>query len=273
MYGRFRSPATLTDVMELDGVAVDADQMSALALTNYGHFTSMRVESARVRGLSLHLDRLRSDCRVVFDTDLDTDHVRRLVRDAVGDAADPVVVRVTVFDPDLDMGHPGATTRPQILVTTRPAGAGADSPLALRSVPYRRELPTVKHVGLFPALYHRRLAQLDAFDDVLLVDPGDGVSEIATSNIGVIRGNQVIWPSAPCLAGVTMRLIDLARGEHHTARLDLADLAQADAVFATNAAVGIRPVVRIDDMRWSSRIHPTLQAIREQYAAISPEPL
>jgi branched-subunit amino acid aminotransferase/4-amino-4-deoxychorismate lyase len=273
MYGQFHSPATLTGVMELDGVAVDADQISALALTNYGHFTSMRVEGARVRGLSLHLDRLRADCRAVFDTELDTDHVRRLVREAVRHTAESVVVRVTVFDPDLDFGHPGAAARPQILVTTRSATAGADSPLTLRSVDYRRELPTVKHVGLFPALYHRRLAQLDAFDDVLFADPDNGVSEIATSNIGVIRGDRVIWPSAPCLPGVTMRLIDLARGERHTARIDLADLADAEAVFATNAAVGIRPIGRIDDMRWSPGIHSTLRAIREQYAAITPEPL
>jgi branched-subunit amino acid aminotransferase/4-amino-4-deoxychorismate lyase len=259
--------------MELDGVAVDADQMCALALTNYGHFTSMRVEGATVRGLSLHLDRLRADCRAVFDTELDTDRVRRLVRDAVAHATEPVVVRVTVFDPDLDFGHPGGATRPQILVTSRPSGTAADSPLTLRSVNYRRELPTVKHVGLFPALYHRRLAQLDAFDDVLFTDPDDGVSEIATSNIGIIRGDKVIWPSAPCLPGVTMRLIDRARGERHTAGLSLADLAEAEAVFATNAAVGIRPVGRIDDMRWSPELHPTLRAIREQYTATIPEPL
>lgn len=32
-----------------------------------GHFTSMRVEHQRVRGPSLHLDRLVRDCRRVFD--------------------------------------------------------------------------------------------------------------------------------------------------------------------------------------------------------------
>ncbi|MEV0730501.1 hypothetical protein [Polymorphospora sp. NPDC050346] len=37
--------------MELDGVSVTVDDLSVLALVNYGHFTSMRIEGNRVRGL------------------------------------------------------------------------------------------------------------------------------------------------------------------------------------------------------------------------------
>ena len=35
--------------------------IESLALTNYGHFTTMRVEDGRVRGLGMHLDRLVSE--------------------------------------------------------------------------------------------------------------------------------------------------------------------------------------------------------------------
>src|SRR6266540_2864338 len=44
--------------MELDGRPVDPAELATLALYNYGHFTSMRVDAGRVRGLTLHLDRL-----------------------------------------------------------------------------------------------------------------------------------------------------------------------------------------------------------------------
>jgi branched-subunit amino acid aminotransferase/4-amino-4-deoxychorismate lyase len=262
--------------MQLDGVSAEAEQLSALALTNYGHFTSMRVESLCVRGLSLHMDRLRTDSRTLFDLDLDPDRVRALVRRALAGDTAATVVRVTVFDPELDFGRPGDHAHPRILITTRPATPGPETPptpMKLRSVPYCRELPEVKHVGLFPALYHRGQAQRAGFDDALFVGPDGAVSEVATSNIGVIRGERVIWPAAPCLPGVTMRLIDRMRGSHETARLTLADFADADAAFATNAAVGIRPIARIDESRWSPEPHPTLRAIREQYAAITPEPL
>src|SRR4051794_30508228 len=67
---------------ELNGVPVEADELKALALTNYGHFTSMRVDDGRVRGLALHMNRLVRDCRTVFDTELDPDHVLFLVRQA-----------------------------------------------------------------------------------------------------------------------------------------------------------------------------------------------
>lgn len=35
---------------ELNGVPVHADELQTLALTNFGHFTTMRVEAGRVRG-------------------------------------------------------------------------------------------------------------------------------------------------------------------------------------------------------------------------------
>ena len=42
---------------ELNGKPATLDDLQSLALTNYGHFTSMRLENGTVRGLSLHLDR------------------------------------------------------------------------------------------------------------------------------------------------------------------------------------------------------------------------
>lgn len=68
----------------------------------------MLVDGGKVRGLSLHLDRLVHDCRRVFDADLDPERIRELARHALGDATGAVVVRVTVFDPDLELGHPGS---------------------------------------------------------------------------------------------------------------------------------------------------------------------
>src|SRR5215208_4287170 len=104
--------------MELDGRRVEVDDIATLALYNYGHFTSMRVEDGGVRGLSLHLERLSRDCRVLFDADLDTSLVRDLVRRAC--VVEPVTARVTVFAPAMDLGHPGGNLEPRVLVSTRP---------------------------------------------------------------------------------------------------------------------------------------------------------
>ncbi|MFD5177862.1 hypothetical protein ACFWM1_18780 [Nocardia sp. NPDC058379] len=62
--------------MELNGRPVALEELLALGLVGYGHFTSMRIERGRgVRGLALHLARLARDCREVFAAELDTDLV------------------------------------------------------------------------------------------------------------------------------------------------------------------------------------------------------
>lgn len=52
---------------QLNGVPVTPDDLQSLALTNYGHYTSMRAEGRYVRELSLHLDQLVHGCRLVFN--------------------------------------------------------------------------------------------------------------------------------------------------------------------------------------------------------------
>jgi branched-subunit amino acid aminotransferase/4-amino-4-deoxychorismate lyase len=255
-------------VAELNGVPADLDQVKALALINYGNYTSMRVDDQRVRGLSLHLERLVRDCRQVFDADLDPDRLRHFLRHALADAPRSVVVRVTVFDPDLQLGHPGADAEPHVLVTTRAAALTLLPALRLQSIPYRREMPDVKHVGLFGSLRYRRIAQRNGFDDVLFTNADASIAEAATSNIGFVDGDRIVWPQADCLPGVTMRLINQARDERGaTVPVTLADLPDMQAAFATNAVVGICPVSAIDGIQWSAE-HPVLDILRKQYADI-----
>ncbi|WP_246278328.1 aminotransferase class IV family protein [Phytohabitans rumicis] len=234
--------------MEFDGRAVTPDELARLALVNYGHFTTMRVDRGRVRGLSLHLERLVRDCRALFDADLDPATVRRLVRRVRGDS--PIMVRVTVFAPDLDLGRPARFVEPRLLVSTRPVQDHDLPPLRLQTSGYERDRPRVKHVGLFGAMEQRRKAQRNGFDDVLFVDRHGNVSEGATWNIGFIEGESVVWPAAEQLPGVTMALL---KGLSQTAMVrPIAEPASMSAAFVTNAAVGVRPVGQIDDTALAS---------------------
>src|SRR3954447_8146397 len=186
-------------VMQLNGVPPTMDQVKALALTNYGHFTSMLAEDGHVRGLSLHMQRLARDCRLLFDVDLDIDQVQHYIRQALVDQAPRTVVRVTVYDPTLELSTIGADSTPHVLVTTRAAGTAAPPPLRLQAASYRREIPAVKHIGLFGALRCRRTAQREGFDDVLFLNQDGTISEIATSNIGFVRDGHIVWPRSEWL--------------------------------------------------------------------------
>ncbi|WP_270890119.1 hypothetical protein [Streptomyces sp. DHE17-7] len=90
-------------MIELDGRPAGEDALAALALTNYGHFTTLLVEDGRVRGLGLHLERLIRDCRLLFDTTLDPDRVRALARRAV--PLRPRIVASRVRTHALGPGH------------------------------------------------------------------------------------------------------------------------------------------------------------------------
>jgi branched-subunit amino acid aminotransferase/4-amino-4-deoxychorismate lyase len=258
-------------MMELDGRPVTTDELAGLGLYNYGHFTSMRVDYGRVRGLSRHLRRLANDCRTLFDADIDPETVRKLIRRASADS--PAVVRVTVYAPQLDLGFPGREVEPHVLISSRPASDQELPPLRLRSRRYQRELPLVKHVGLFGTIHHRRAAQLGGFDDVLFVDDQERISEGATWNIGFVDGDRLVWPDAECLPGVTMELLQaLGQPESTTAEIDLASAASMRAAFVTNAAVGVRPVRIIDGVRYDHDAD-LIRDLRDAYAAIPGEDL
>lgn len=256
---------------QLNGAPATPADLQALALTNYGHFTSIRVDEGRARGLSLHLERLVRDCRTVFGAELDSGHVLNLAARAALGMTGSFVIRVTVFDPEINLGNPGANATPHILVTTRPVATAVQPPLRVQARTFLRELPAVKHTGLFAALHHRRAAQLDGFDDALFTDTEGTISEGGTWNIGFIDAHgHVVWPKADVLPGVTMTLLRRAH-EHAIAPVTL-ELTDIQAAFATNASIGVRPIAAIDDRELVAE-HPVIATLHRAYAADPGEPL
>jgi branched-subunit amino acid aminotransferase/4-amino-4-deoxychorismate lyase len=240
-----------------------------LALMNYGHFTTVRVEDGRTRGLAGHLARLTRDCRAVFGCELDTGRVRAAIREAAG--RETVTVRVTVFDPELPLDRPSAPAQPRIAVTTRPVAAGPLPPVRLRSTDYVRDLPAVKHTGLFGALHQRRAAQGAGFDDAVFTGPDGLISEGPTWNIAWLAGETLVLPKAPALPGVTMELVGgVHPGLVRTAAVSRHELGGYDAAFITNAAFGVRPVASLDGTRWPPE-HPLLARLTRAFLAIEPE--
>lgn len=259
-------------VIELDGCPADPEGLERLALTGYGHFTSMRVDDGHVRGLDLHLERLVRDCATVFGAGLDPELIRERVRRAVGDREGSLIARVTVFDPALDLGRPADNGRPGVLVSTRPAAAAPPSPLRVHPVVYERDLPRVKHVGLFGALHARRQAQLAGADDALFLNPAGFVTEGVTWNVGFIRDGRVLWPEAEVLPGVTMALLRGSGHEHVTVPITMEQALTAEAAFAVNTAVGARALAAIGGTELAVD-HPVLRALQQAYRSIEGDAL
>lgn len=257
---------------ELNGTPVAPEALQALGLLNYGHFTSIRVDDQSVRGLSHHLDRLVHDCRILFGAELDRARIRHFIRNAIAGKAGSFVVRVTLFDPAMELGQPSASGTPSVLVTTRPAGRLPATPIRVRTASYSRDLPEVKHIGLFGAVLDRRNAQLNGFDDALFVDDASFVSEGTTWNVGFFDGERVVWPSAPVLAGVTMRLLKQVHEHTVTIPVHIKDIPRMEAAFATNTTIGVRPITAINAHSLPGD-HPIFQTLQKEYEEIPAERL
>lgn len=230
-----------TGRLEIDGRAATTEQLAQAALDNYGHFTAMQVRGQAVRGLRLHLGRLDTANRELFDLPLDGDRVLESVTHALRGTSDASVgVRVIRLGPGPE---------PSVLVTIGPPTAMPAGPWGLRSVRYVRPVAHIKHLGTFGQSYHRVRAERDGFDEALLTGPDGIVSEGAITNIGFLDGGTVVWPDAPALAGVTWQVLEPALAERGlpSARRPvlLDDLPSFDAAFVTNSW-GVAPVGAVD---------------------------
>jgi branched-subunit amino acid aminotransferase/4-amino-4-deoxychorismate lyase len=223
--------------LEIDGHSPTPEELYFPALVNYGHLTALQVRSGRVQGLDLHLSRLAAASLALFDTPLQPERARSLLRHAVRDTPD-AAVRVNVYQP-----APGGAL--SVLVAVRPPAYPSPSPLRLMSVPYERPVAHVKHLGGFGQIYWGRAAVEHGYDDALLTTASGEIVEGAVHNIAFSDGTHVVWPDAAALPGITMQLLEPLLPSRR-ATVTLAGLPAYRAAFVTNS-IGVVPVTAIDE--------------------------
>lgn len=223
--------------LEIDGHTPTPEELYYPVLVNYGHLTAMQVRSGRVQGLGLHLSRLAAQSLALFDTPLEPDRVRELLRHAVRDVPD-AAVRVNVY-------RPGSDGPPSVLVAVRPPVYPSPAPVRLMSVPYQRPVAHIKHLGGFGQIYWGRAAVEHGFDDALLTTPDGEIVESAVHNVAFSDGTHVVWPDAPALPGITMQLLEPLLPSRR-ATVTLKDLPAYRAAFVTNS-IGVTAVTAIDE--------------------------
>lgn len=252
------------------------DDLETVAYVNYGHFTGMLVRSSGVRGLSLHLERLDRDAKLVFGHGIDREEVRTRVREALVGHELPASVRVTVFARDISFGAMADLPKPDFLVKVGPLRSRAQARPRIRSTVYSRDLPEVKHVGTFGLFYQLRLAQQAGYDDALFVDEEGRVAECSVWNIGFYDGERVIWPSAPALPGIELQLLQEGLRQlgirNETREVRLGEISDFRSAFLTNAPNGPVMIGSIDDVTFAD--DPELaKLLTDAHDAVEDEPL
>lgn len=237
--------------VEINGAPPTVAQLYRAATINFGHFTSMQVRDRAVRGLDLHLLRLRDATRELFGTGLVDADIKNFIKHALLDHAD-ASIRVTVFPSTRDLSA-AETAPPDIMVTvTDPVSDALQPPWAVRSAHYVREMPHVKHVATMGLIQHWRAAVRDGFDDAVFLDENNRISEGSAWNITFWDGSGFVWPQAAQLSGITMQLLKNALPQvglavqHRAVQRD--ELSSFCGAVATYSHCPAQPIARVDDV-------------------------
>lgn len=238
----------------LNGKPASADDLRILAVVNYGHYSSMQVRNGAVQGLALHEQRLQAGTRELFGSVLDFPALREQMRAAVADVQD-CTLRATVFSRDFDFRNPAGMFAAEVLISLSAPVPSSTHTLKVKSFPFQRPLPQVKHVGTFPLFHYRRLARGQGYDDAVFVDSEGRISEGSVWNLGLWDGEQMVWPDAPALRGTSEQLLQAGLrelGARQVVReVRLGQLGSFQAAFASNAS-GIQQIASIDETAFSA---------------------
>ncbi|MGA5760590.1 aminotransferase class IV family protein [Nonomuraea bangladeshensis] len=228
----------------LDGRPATAEDLAPLAFAGDAHFTAMQVRGGRVRGLDLHLARLRRASAELFGRDLDDERVLSCLRAAVAAGPPDLSLRATVYAAEQGSGL-------RILVRTGPPATPPEGPLALAVAEHERFLPAVKQTGETAKAYFQRRAVADGYDDAAFADRRGRLSEATIWNLAFWDGSAVVWPVAGRLEGVTMAILRRRLAASGVPQADrevtVADLPGLSGAVVMNSWTPGIPVRRVGD--------------------------
>jgi branched-subunit amino acid aminotransferase/4-amino-4-deoxychorismate lyase len=193
-------------VAQLNGRPATPEALAPIAFAGFAHFTAMQVRGRKIRGLDLHLERLRSASMTLFGRAMPDDEVRRCLQTALENGAADLSLTATMYQPQGEFALRD-TVAPEVLVRTGPAYSGPEGSLSLATFEHERFFPSIKHVGETAKTYYLRQAGKQGFSDAVFIDRRGRISEGSIWNLAFWDGAAVIWPDAEMLTGVTMQIV------------------------------------------------------------------
>ncbi len=137
--------------------------------------------------------------------------------------------------------------------------------------------PAIKSGNYLNNILALREAVHAGYDDALLLNPAGEVAELTTSNIGWIKGDEIVTPHRDCgiLHGITRRSL-MERMPVMEGRFTLDNLMEADEIFALSTFKEILPVEEVksfDGRVWKTGSMSKSQKLFEQFRQLVEETL
>lgn len=262
-----------TSITQFNGRSATAEDLAPLAFAGYAHFTAMQVRDGRVRGLDLHLARLREASDELFGRHLPDEVLVERLHGALAAGPSDVSLMCYITSRPGEFAPAGESVDLDVLVKTTDSATPPTGPLALDVIEHERHLPHVKHVGEVSKTLLLRRAKARGFDDAAFIDRSGRLSEATIWNLAFWDGESVIWPRAEILTGVTMQIVErrlrVLGIAQQTRDLRPDELGEHLSAVVMNSWTPGIPIVRIGD----SLLGQEAEFMRLFHSAYRDEPL
>ncbi|WP_022963753.1 aminotransferase class IV family protein [Halopseudomonas pelagia] len=178
----------------INGQPATHPELISLAFAGFAHFTAMQVRDRKIKGLDLHLARLRNASVSFFGRALADEQLLSYIRSSIEDGPKDQSLTVTVFSPKGEFTAASMDAEPAALIRTGPPSQGPDGPLRLST-------------GESGKTFYLHQAIRQGFDDAAFVDSRGHLSEATIWNLVFWDGDAVIWPEASMLRGTMMGIV------------------------------------------------------------------
>lgn len=216
--------------------APGAAELAPLAFSGFAHFTAMQVRDRKVKGIDLHLKRLREASVQLFGTALSDQQVLHDLRQAIAAGPPDMSLTATAYSRDGEFTARTADAAPGLLIRTGAPSDGPTGPVRLAVVGHERHQPAIKHVGEGAKTYYLHRAMEQGCDDAAFIDRHGRLGEATIWNLVFWDGHAVVWPRADILAGTTMGIV-----QRQLQRLDVPqihrEIAPGDLARYSGAAI------------------------------------
>jgi branched-chain amino acid aminotransferase len=242
-------------------------------------------DQGRLYGLKVreHVERIRQSSRILLMKDVPSvDELTRLILETVrrNGFREDVYIRPSFYKSTKAIGVRLHDLDNELCIVTLPFGNYIDTANGVRLMTssWRRNadeaLPARGKItgGYVNMAFQKSEAELNGFDEAVVLTAGGHVNESSAANIFVIRDGVALTPpvSDDLLEGVTRKaLVELMTNEGiPTAErsIDRSELYVADEIFVCGTGVQVSPVIEVDHRPvGSGEVGPIGRLVRDRY--------
>jgi len=242
-------------------------------------------DQGRLYGLKVreHVERLRQSCRILMMEDVPTvDDLTRIIVETVrrNSFREDAYIRPSFYKSTEAIGVRLHDLRNELYVVAVPFGNYIDTESGVRVMTssWRRNadeaLPARGKIvgGYVNMAFQKTEAELNGFDEAIVLTAGGHVNEASAANVFVVRDGVALTPpvSDDLLEGVTRKAIMELLGNEGIPvverSIDRSELYVADEMFLCGTGVQVSSVVEVDHRQvGSGQIGPIGRLVRDRY--------